>query len=172
MTQGRFHAFALSLAPARHRGAATVAAVALAAALAAAGCGGGGRLSKAQYEKRIQKDSDEIRQAFEPLAAPTRSLKQLAANLKTGEQKLRAVADDLDAAKPPKDVAHDNDLLVAGLRRLATNLEPLRRAAEKNNVAMAQRAQQALRQSHALVDARRATDDMRKKGYKLGPIGG
>ncbi len=144
---------------------------ALAAVLVAAGCGSGGRLSKTQYEKRLQKDSDEIRRAFEPLSTPPRSLKELATELKTGQEKLRSVAADLDKASAPKDVEKDNDLLVSGLRKLADNLEPLRKAAERNSVAMAQRAQQALRNSHALVDTRKATDDMRKKGYKIGPIG-
>jgi hypothetical protein len=34
-----------------------------------------------------------------------------------------------------------------------------------------QKALAGLQKSHALVDARRATDDMKKKGYRLGAIG-
>ena len=162
MTKGRFNAFSLSLAEARHRGAATLAAVGL--ALVLAGCGGGGdggRLSKSEYEQHLRSDSQAIRKAFVPLAS----------ELKVGEAKLREAADDLDGVTAPKDVEKDNDSLVKGLRRLATELESLRSAAAKKDPQLVQKALADLRGSHALVDARRATDDMKKKGYKLGNFG-
>ena len=176
MTQSRFNASFLSLAEARHRGAATLAAVALALALVAAGCGGGGggggRLSKSEYEHRLGSDSQAIRNAFRPLSQQPSSLAELASDLKVAQQKLRAAADDLDRATPPKDVEKDNDTLVTGLRKLAAELESLRSAAAKKNPQLVQKALADLRGSHALVDARRATDDMKKKGYKLGGFGG
>jgi hypothetical protein len=176
MTQGRFNACSLSLAEARHRGAATLAAVALALVLAAAGCGGGGgggdRLSKSEYEQRLGADSQEVRKAFEPLSKQPSSLAELASELKVGQQKLREAADDLDGVKAPKDVQKDNDVLVTGLRKLADEIESLRAAAAKKNPQLVQKALADLRGSHALVDARRATDDMKKKGYKLGGFGG
>src|SRR4051812_30006389 len=134
MTQGTFHAFHLSRAGARHRGGATLAVLALAAA--AAGCGGGGdnssggtQLSKTQYEARIQKDGQALNEAFKPLSTPPSSLKQLAESIKKGQNKLRDVADDLAGVKPPADVKKDNAVLVAGLRKLADQLEPLRQGA-------------------------------------------
>jgi hypothetical protein len=176
MTQGRFNAFSLSLAEARHRGAATLAAVGLALALVAAGCGGGGggggRLSKSEYEQRLGSDSRAIRNAFQPLSKQPSSLAALASDLKVGQQKLRAAADDLDRVNAPKDVEKDNDTLVSGLRKLAVDLESLRSAAAKKDPRLVQKALVDLRSSHALVDARRATDDMKKKGYKLGAFGG
>jgi hypothetical protein len=173
MTQSRFYASSLSLSTARHRGAATLAAAAL--ALVAAGCGGGGggggdRLSKSQYEKRIQSDGQELTTAFKPLNTPPTSLKQLAAELKVGQDKLREAANDLDGLTPPKEIEADNSALVKGLRTLASELEGLRSAAAKGNPALVQQALAKLQRSHALVDARRATDDMKKKGYKLGAI--
>jgi uncharacterized lipoprotein len=170
MTQSRFNASSLSLEQARHRGAATLAVIAL--VLLAAGCGGGGgRLSKSQYEHRIQKDGQEITTAFKPLNTPPTSLKQLADELKVGQDKLRQAAGDLDGVKPPKDVEADNTALVKGLRKLADELEDLRKAAAKNDPRLVQKALAGLQKSHALVDARRATDDMKKKGYRLGAIG-
>src|SRR5919201_1827714 len=171
MTQSRFNAFSLSLARARHRGVATLAVVAV--AILAAGCGGGGgnRLSKSQYEHRIQKDGQQITTAFKPLNTPPTSLKQLADELKVGQDKLREAADDLDGLKAPKDVEADNDALVKGLRTLADELEGLRKVAAKNDPTQVQKALASLQKSHALIDARRATDDMKKKGYKLGAIG-
>jgi hypothetical protein len=171
MTQSRFYASSLSLSKTRHRGVATLAVAAL--ALVAAGCGGGGggeRLSKSQYEKRIQNDGQELTTAFKPLNTPPTSLKQLAAELKVGQDKLREAANDLDGLTPPKEVEADNTALVKGLRTLANELEGLRSAAAKGNPALVQQALGKLQRSHALVDARRATDDMKKKGYKLGAI--
>jgi len=164
MTQSRFNAFLLSLAGARHRGAATLAALSL--ALVAAGCGsgggsGGGELSKAQYEQHLQADSQAITKAFTPLRKPPQTLAQLASQLKVG------AADDLDGVKPPKNVQADNAALVKGFREFADELELYRKAAVKKNPKLVQQAVAGLQKSHALVDARNATDDLKKKGYKL-----
>jgi hypothetical protein len=172
MTQSRFNAFSLSPAEARHRGAATLAALAL--VLAVAGCGGGGggsRLSKSQYEHHLETDGRAITKAFQPLSTPPSSLTVLASELKTGQEKLRSAADDLDGIAAPKDVEKDNQALVKGLRKLADELESLRAAATKKNPQLVQKALNELKTSRALVDARRATDDMKKKGYKLGGFG-
>jgi len=156
----------------RHRGVATLAALAL--AFAVAGCGGGGggsRLSKAQYEQHLGADSREITKAFQPLSTPPSSLTVLASELKVGQEKLRSAADDLNGVTAPKDVEKDNQALVKGLRTLADELESLRSAAAKKDPKLVQKALTDLKTSHALVDARRATDDMKKKGYKLSGFG-
>jgi len=170
MTQIRFDAFSLSLAEARHRGGASLAALAL--ALVVAGCGGGGsRLSKSQYEQHLRTDSQAITKAFQPLSTPPRSLPVLASELKVGQEKLRSAADDLGGVTAPKNVEKDNQALVTGLRKLADELESLRSAAAKKDPQLVQKALAELKTSHALVDARHATDDMKKKGYKLGGFG-
>jgi hypothetical protein len=174
MTQGRFDASDLSLVR-RHRGAATLAAVVL--ALAAGGCGGGDsgsggtQLSKTQYESRIQKDGDEIKNVFAPLSKPPKSLPDLASKIKAGQQKLRQAADDLDSAKPPSDVAHDNAVLVAGLRKLADQLEPLRKGAATGDPNRVRQAVTRLQASTSLKQAQQATEDMKKKGYTIGTLG-
>jgi hypothetical protein len=170
MTQSRFNAFFLSLSTMRHRGVATLAVGVL--CLVAAGCGGGGgRLSKSQYEQHLQADGQAITKAFKPLSTAPSSLTELAGELKVGEGKLHDAADDLGGVKPPKEVEKDNDALVSGLRKLADELEALRKAAEKKDPQLVQKTLAELRSSHALVDARNATDDMKKKGYKLGTLG-
>ena len=172
MIQSRFNAFSLSLIDARHRGAATLAALTL--AFAVAGCGGGGggsRLSKSQYEQHLGADSQAITKAFQPLSTPPSSLTVLASELKVGQEKLRSAADDLNGVTAPKDVEKDNQALVKGLRTLADELESLRSAAAKKDPKLVQKALTDLKTSHALVDARRATDDMKKKGYKLSGFG-
>jgi hypothetical protein len=177
MTQGRFNACDLSLAGARHRGVATLAALAL--ALVAGGCGGGGgksgggvtQLSKNQYEARVQKDGQEIKDVFAPLSRPPSSLDQLARSIKKGQDKLREVADDLDGVAPPHEVGHDNDVLVGGLRKLADQLDPLRKGAAKGDAQAVQKAVRDIQGSNALQDAQKATADMKKKGYKIGQLG-
>jgi hypothetical protein len=165
MTQGRFNASSLSLAEARHRGLATLAAVGL--ALVAAGCGGGGRLSKAKYEHRLQQDVKELSSLAIAFNQPRTPLPVLASELKVAQKKLRATAKDLDSVKPPKDVAKDNALLAAGLRRLADDYEPVRQAAEKNDRNLVVREENLLRGSRGVVQARQAAEDFRKKGYTL-----
>ena len=159
----------------RHRGVATLAAVGLAFAVAGCGSGGGGggggTLSKAQYEQHLGADSQAITKAFQPLSTPPSSLSVLASELKVGQDKLRSAADDLNGVTPPKDVAKDNQSLVQGLHKLADELESLRSAAAKKDPKLVQKALADLKTSHALVDARNATNDMKKKGYKLGGFG-
>jgi hypothetical protein len=177
MTQSRFHAFDLSRAGARHRGAATLAALAL--ALAASGCGGGDgnggggetQLSKTQYESLLQKDGNDIKNVFKPLSSPPSSLQQLSKSIKKGEDKLRAVAADLDGIKPPSEVADDNEKLVTGLRKLADQLEPLRQGAAEGNPQKVQKAVTAIQTSNSLKGAQEATADMKKKGYQVGELG-
>jgi len=177
MTQGRFYAFALSLVR-RHRGVATLATPLLALALVA-GCGGGGgngsgggtQLSKTQYESRVQKDGDEIKNVFQPLSKPPKSLEDLAAKIKAGQQKLRDAAADLEHAKPPAEVAHDNAVLAAGLRTLADQLEPLRQGAVKGDPNLVRTAVANLQGSTSLKKAQQATQDMKKKGYTIGTLG-
>ena len=171
MTQGRFYAFALSLAGTRHRGAGTLAALALALALALAGCGGGNRLSKSEYEQHIQRDGSQLRSVFAPLSKPPASLAVLATEIKTGQDKLRLAADELGGITPPREIEQDNRTLVAGLRKLADELEPLRQGAAKGDVKLVQHAVNGIQGSRALREAQGATADMKKKGYKLGTLG-
>jgi hypothetical protein len=169
MTQGRFDAFALSLAGTRHRGAGTLAALAL--ALALAGCGGGNRLSKSEYEHHIQSDGRQLRSVFAPLSKPPASLSVLATEIKTGQDKLRLAADELGGITPPREIEQDNRTLVAGLRKLADELEPLRQGAAKGDVKLVQHAVNGIQGSRALRESQRATADMKKKGYRLGTLG-
>jgi len=172
MTQSRFNAFSLSLARARHRGLATLAGVLVLLALLVAGCGsgGGGELSKSDYQKHLQTDGDQITKAFKPLTQTPSSLDQLASELGAGVSKLNGAADDLDSVNPPKNVKADNAKLTGGLRELARELDSLKKAAQKKDPALVNKTLNDLRNSHGLIDAREATDDLKKKGYALGSL--
>ena len=169
MIQSRFNAFVLSLFK-RHRGAATLAAFAL--ALVVAGCGsggggGGGQLSKSQYEQHLQTDTQKIKKAFVPLSTAPTSLSQLASNLKVGEAQLNQAADDLDSVKPPTNVEKDNQKLASGLHTFADELASFRKAAEKQDPQRLRATFTQLQHSHALVDVRAASQDLKNKGYKV-----
>jgi uncharacterized lipoprotein len=166
MTQSRFHAFDLSLAVTRHRGLVTLAVAGL--VLAGCGSGGGGRLSKSDYQQHLQTDAQAIAKAVKPLTTPPSSLDELSSELKAGVKKLRDASSDLDSLKPPKDAEKDNAELVSGLKKLADEFDSLQTAAEKRDPALVQKTLDDLKHSHALIDARQATDDLRKKGYSLG----
>jgi hypothetical protein len=171
MTQSRFNAFSLSLPGARHRGAATLAAVALALVLAGCGGGGGGgRLSKSQYEQHFASDSQAITKGLKPLTTPPSSLTELTSELKVGEAQLHDAANDLDGLKAPKAIEKDNDVIVKGLRKFADELESFRQAAEKKDTQLMRKTFAELQTSHALMNVRDATNDMKKKGYKLGSL--
>jgi len=170
MTQSRFNAFSLSLARARHRGLATLAGVLLALVVAGCGSSGGGQLSKADYQKHLRTDGDEITKAFKPLTQQPSSLDQLASELETGVSKLNSAAGDLEGVKPPTNVKTDNAKLAAGLRELARELDSLKKAAQKKDPQLVGKTLNDLRNSHGLIDARQATDDLRKKGYTLGTV--
>ena len=171
MTQSRFHASDLSLAGARHRGLATLAVMALALGALAGGCGGSGRLSKTQYEARVQRDGNRIQNAFLPLGTPPRSLRTFARNIERGQDELRRAADDLADLKPPKEVERANRLLVRGLRTLVAKLEPLRRAAATGDQQVFQKAATSFRRSQPLREINDAAQAMKKRGYKLGTVG-
>jgi len=171
MIQSRFNASSLSLCKVRHRGVATLAALVF--SLAVAGCGGGGggdRVTKSEYEQHFRADSRKISEGIQPLVTTPKSLKELAAKLKVGETQLQQAANDLGNIKAPKDIEKDNDTVVKGLNKFADELESFRKAAEKQDVSLLQKSFAELQGSHALVNVRDATNDMKKKGYKLGAL--
>jgi hypothetical protein len=138
----------------------------VAAAMLAAGCGGGGRLSKAQYEKRVQAEGRNFQEAARKLSSGGATSSQA---LKTAKDALQKAADDLDSVKPPKEVAADNAKLVVGLRSLASSLDKITSAAR--DPTRQQKALQELATSQPVREAQAAIRDMQKKGYDLGLFG-
>jgi hypothetical protein len=147
--------------------------VAVAASVALlAGCGGGGgRLSKAQYEQRIQADGRDAQAAVVRAQGSINAPGSLATQLAAARNAVKHAADDLDSIKPPKDAEADNHTIVVGLRTIQTELEKLRAAANKHDVAALQSAASALQGSPEIRAAQQAANDLKKKGYKIGVIG-
>jgi hypothetical protein len=147
--------------------------VAAAGAALVAGCGGGGggRLSKAQYEQRIQADGRDAQAAVVKAQGSINTPGSLATQLAAARNAVKHAADDLDSIKPPKDAEADNQTIVVGLRTIQTELEKLRTAANKHDIAALQSAAAALQGSPEIRAAQQAANDLKKKGYKIGVIG-
>lgn len=136
-----------------------------------AGCGGSGRLSKAQYEQRVQTDGKAVSAAVAKISGNPSSLAELAKEVDAAEAAVTKAADDLDKLKPPADAAADNDTIVVALRAIATQLEKLKKAAATGDPSAAQQAAAAIQNAPEIKDAQKATADLKKKGYKIGVIG-
>jgi hypothetical protein len=146
-----------------------VAVVVLAALVA--GCGGSSRLSKAQYEQKIQADGKAVQKAVASISGNPSSLKVLAVQVAAAEKAAKKAADDLDAAKPPAEVDADNKKIVAALRTIDVQLKKLEQAAKDGDTTAAQQAAIAIQASPEIKAAQVAAKDMKKKGYKIGIIG-
>ena len=152
-------------------------AAALAAALLAAGsacgCGGsgGGRLSKAQYEQRVQTDGKALTRAIAAVGSNTASFSRLKAAVTSAEKGVRAAADDLESLTPPAEAATANTAFVTALRAIAVQLRALERAADKRDLPGVVAIVQKLAASKEIAAARTAAADLKRQGYRLGALG-
>jgi hypothetical protein len=139
----------------------------LVAGVLLAGCGGSSRLSKAAYEQKLQADGNAVQSAVTALTkTATTSVAQFATKVDAAEAAVKKAADDLDAAKPPSDAEADNSAIVAGLRRIQSGLEQVKKSPTTAAVIVGQ-----IQSSPELKAAEKATADLKKKGYKVGVIG-
>jgi len=145
-------------------------AVVVLAALAA-GCGGSSRLSKAQYEQKIQADGKAVQQAATAITSSGGSMQKLAVQVAAAEKAAKAAAGDLGGVKPPADIADDNTKIVVALRTIDAQLTKLEQAAKAGDVTAVQQAALALQSSPEIKAAEDAAKDMKAKGYKIGVIG-
>ena len=150
-----------------------IAAVASGVALVA-GCGGGGggRLSKAQYEQKVQADGKSVQKAFAKINVDSASaLAGLTKQIPAAKRALEAAIADLDKAKPPKDAEADNHTIVVALRTIDAQLTKLQAAAKKGDIAGLQSAGAAIQRSPEIKAAQRAAKDLKRKGYRIGVLG-
>src|SRR5436190_16882713 len=143
--------------------------LAAAAAVAlVAGCGGGSsRMSKADYEQKIQADGKAVQKAVSKINGSA-SLGSLATQIGSAEQAVKAAADDLDSIKPPQDAEADNKTIVLALRTIDTQLVRLHAAAKKSDIAGAQPAAAPTRKRPEVKPARRAARNWRRRAYRTG----
>jgi hypothetical protein len=132
-----------------------------------AGCGGSGRLSKSGYETRLQTDGKAVQTSVTALTkTATTSIADFATKIDSAEAAVKKAADDLDSIKPPSDAEADNTAIVAGLRRIQTGLEQVKKSPTTAAAIVGR-----IESSPELKAAEKATADLKQKGYKVGVIG-
>lgn len=93
-----------------------------AAALLAAGCGG--PLSKAEYEKQVEKIGNKVDSSIDKLS-PKADAPPSADDIAKAADSLNEAADELNRIEPPGDVAKAHGLMVKGLQHMASSFEKL-----------------------------------------------
>jgi len=144
-------------------------ACAFAAALGLAGCGGGGRLTKSQYEDKLQSAGSKLTAAVQQLTRAT-SKDEFQQNVGDVQDALDSAADSLDGVTPPSDVAGANDRLVHGLRGLAQDFGQVKAAADEG-IDTATRKAREVTTGAASREARQAIEELRRHGYDVGQLG-
>ncbi|MFY9580075.1 MAG: hypothetical protein WAQ33_12200 [Gaiellaceae bacterium] len=145
-----------------------------AVALLLAGCGGGGgggRLSKADYQQKMQAEAQRLTTALQSanLATAT-SLKDFAAKIGSVKDDIQKAADDVDALNPPKDADADTQRIADILHRFAAIVGQIEVAAGKGNLASVRRLVAQLQNEGRA--AQPAVQDLKQKGYDVGRFSG
>ncbi|HXF97983.1 MAG TPA: hypothetical protein VNJ46_05150 [Gaiellaceae bacterium] len=141
--------------------------LALLAALALAGCGGEGRLSKEEYEAKVRAVYAEVQAAFQRTNAAGGELGE---RLADAQAALRGAAEELEGVPPPEEVEEEHEEIVEGLRGYADDLDPVREAAERGDRAAVDAFNAAIASNESVERIAEAAEEMKVKGYDLGPI--
>ena len=152
----------------------TVALAVAAVAGLAAGCGGGGsaRLTKAQYEQRVQVDGKALTQATSAISSDVTSPTSLKTALANAQKAIGKAADDLDSLKPPAEAEAANAAFVKALRAIDTELGQIGDALAKGDMTAVLADVEKLGSSKEVAAAKAAAASLTKLGYKLGALGG
>ena len=136
------------------------------AAFAVGGCGGETRLSKPEYEQKVRTVYAGVQQAFRA----TDVRKGLGEKVAAAQEELRDAADKLDAVEPPSEVARHHDEIVDGLREYAEDLDELRDAIAAGDQDRVRAFNENVAGNLAVYQIAEAAEEMKFKGYDLGPI--
>jgi uncharacterized protein DUF7018 len=137
-------------------------------ALSLTGCGGDARLSKSDYEQRVRSLYANVQEAFRKTNVP--STKLLADRVEEAQRELRSAADELEEIEPPEKVKEETEELVEGMREYANDLDELHEAAGRGDQAAVQKFNSAIARNEAVERMAEAAEEMKFKGYDLGPI--
>lgn len=146
------------------------AALAAAVLVLGAGCGGQQRLTKAQYEHRVQVLYDQVRLAFQESGTNIPSLAALAPRVRRAQRELRRAAEELSKLKPPKEVAEANHEVAEGLEAYADDLDRLRAAALAGDAGRVRAFEEGVAQNESVKRVEEAAEEMKAKGYDLGAL--
>jgi hypothetical protein len=150
-----------------------VAAVAAVAFLVGA-CGGKARLTKADYERQVNRIGNQLSTTLNatfssPKLRNPSSLKDAAGVIRAGQKNLQDAADRLDQLNPPEQVEKVHDQLVKGFRDFAQAFGRFAQATEKGDLATIQSLNQQVsnRTLPAMVAIQKAIDALKAKGFDI-----
>jgi hypothetical protein len=152
------------------RVSASLALVATGAILAACSGNEKDRLTKRQYEQKVQSVYGQVRVSFLELGHNAGSLQDLATSVESAQQELRDAAEELEEIKPPEAVEEENEELVEGMRGYADDLDQLREAAADDNAAGVQTFNAEIAGNESVARMAEAAEEMIHHGYDLGPL--
>lgn len=138
------------------------------------GCGGEDRLSKAEYESRMQRVAATLQTATDRLggeASDPRDTQAAARALAGMGQALDRAADGVADLEPPEDVEKPHDSFVAGLRAFAGDMRKVAALARRGDRLQIQAFANGL---GSLASTRRiasASEEIKRKGYDIAPGG-
>jgi len=137
--------------------------------LSLAACGDD-RLSKSEYEQKLQSEYAEVQQAFQATAASFGQT-DLAGKIGDAQEQLRGAAESLEHVEPPKEIEEENEEIVEGLREYADDLDDLREAAKRNDLKTITAFTDRIADNEAIHQIAEAAEEMKHKGYDVGAIG-
>ena len=138
------------------------------ATLSLTGCGGDGQLSKSDYEQRVRSVYANVQEAFRKTNVA--STKLLADRVEQAQGQLRSAAGELEEIEPPEKVEEETEELVEGMRKYADDLDELREAAERGDGSAVEAFSSRVATNEAVKRMAEAAEEMKFKGYELGPI--
>lgn len=138
---------------------------------AAAGCGGGsGRLSRSAYQAKLKVEARRLRADFRGVNLQTVDLQKLGPAVGKLGVEIQQAADDIDALKPPKDAAADNDKIATALHSFADLFKQVQEAAKSGDRTKVLNLVPKIQSVANAGDA--AAHDLKRHGYDIGAFGG
>ena len=138
--------------------------------LLVAGCGSSPEtVSKAEYQKELQRIGQDLTDAGSELGRSI-DIATFNGNVDNLREHLGDAADDLRGMKPPADVQPANKQLADALDDFAEELEPVKDA-RRESIVKARDALLRVSKSDAVRRARAATRALKAKGYDIGQFG-
>ena len=146
--------------------------IAAALVVVLAGCGGGGRLSKSDYEQKLQAEGRTLKSAFQGIdVSNTGNLRDIGAKIGQLQAQLESAAREIDDLKPPKDAEVDNAKIAKALHKFADEFGKMKKAAQSGDPTQMQQIEREITNAPEVKEAVAATRDLQKKGYKVGSLG-
>lgn len=145
-----------------------------AAALMLSACGGGSRLTKAEYERRVNQIGRQLSTTLQKTFADPQfqnpaSLEEAAEVLRKGREDMEDAADRLDDVNPPEEIERIHDDFVEGIRDFANDFGRFADATEKGDLAALQRFGQQISDESlpSMIAINGATEALKAKGYDI-----